>query len=339
MNLRVSPNRFVGRFALALVAAVLPACTLAVEAGEEVSEIQEATPTAKSVREARINEKFNANQSLLIAPSGNFQHFETGFTGARRDYQGAGNNSSIYWCDQLAQANIVMGLIRGKYLALGAQAGAYLYPTTDEHPTLYGTGRYNNFQGGRILWKNGQSQAFGLLNAVLGVYSSLGNEWGLLGYPTANQENVLGIWTKFKMDFGFLFWRSDTRPWAVLSSSTLLHKLGEQGAPRIDSARFVRNSAQRLCVNMSGVSFPPGRTLEFYINDPASSRLMGGTATVNSSGSFGFTQPSSFCLTDAQIAKVNGFATLEAFVPSTGARAIAAVATTAGGTFSGPPLN
>jgi uncharacterized protein with LGFP repeats len=95
---------------------------------------------------------------------------------------------SIYWTDQTG-AHEVHGAIRAKWLALGGTKGFLGYPITDETGTPDGLGRYNHFQGGSIYWTDstGANEVHG---AILGKWSSLGWETGLLGYPITDETGT-----------------------------------------------------------------------------------------------------------------------------------------------------
>ncbi len=89
---------------------------------------------------------------------GRFRHFEYG---------------SIYW-HPLTGANEVHGLIREKWARLGWEKSFLGYPKTDERSSPVAKGRYNQFQGGTILWFPPAKEAF----VVHGTIRDKGNSLG-----------------------------------------------------------------------------------------------------------------------------------------------------------------
>jgi hypothetical protein len=89
---------------------------------------------------------------------------------------------SIYWSPQ-TDAHEVHGLIFSKWAQLGWERSVLGYPTTDETDSAIAPGRYNLFQGGRILWQFDAQEAFALWGPIDGKYAQLGFEGGLLGFP------------------------------------------------------------------------------------------------------------------------------------------------------------
>jgi hypothetical protein len=237
-------------------------------------------------RETKINAKFSANQSLLISAIDNFTHIDTGSTGAHREYAGAGNNSAIYYSDNLDQAQIVLGLIRGQYLNIGAQTSVLGYPTTDELATRFGTGRYNFFEFGRILWKGGNPTAFEVHGAINAMYGKLGQEWGLLGYPLSNEYSSSSR-RKNDMEFGEMYYTSTFGAWPVLLGNNPQNQLRNAGAPRILSGSVSDGvTGNRGCVHATGASFTPGKSVTVAVASPSGIQFSGTRATVRSDGSF-----------------------------------------------------
>jgi hypothetical protein len=110
-----------------------------------------------------------------IAPDGigRFNHFQGG---------------SIYWTPATG-ANEVQGAIRDKWSSLGWETSFLGYPTSDEHPTPDGVGRFNHFQGGSIYWtpSTGAHEVHG---AIQDKWAALGWERSFLGYPTSDEAAV-----------------------------------------------------------------------------------------------------------------------------------------------------
>jgi len=73
---------------------------------------------------------------LPDARGGRFNHFQ---------------NGSIYWTRALG-AHEVRGVIRATWAGLGWEQSSLGYPTTDERALPDGSGRYSDFQHGRITW-------------------------------------------------------------------------------------------------------------------------------------------------------------------------------------------
>jgi hypothetical protein len=260
--------------------------------GEEemVGETAQAIVRPASERETKINAKFNANTATLVSPAGGFTHFSSGSTGARRDYTGAGNNSSIYYSDNLDQARMVLGYIRGRYLATGAQAGVLGYPTSDENSTGFNTGRYNFFQSGRILWKNGAFDAFETHGGIDAAYARLGMEWGNLGFPQSNEYTSSG---RQKNDFEFgKIYRVGSSTWPVLTGTNANSKLVVMNAARLTSGSISQTQlASTGCISASGAGFPPGKTVNVGAATPMNVAVRSSsTATVAANGTFSFSQ-------------------------------------------------
>jgi uncharacterized protein with LGFP repeats len=125
---------------------------------------------------------------------------------------------SIYWTPQ-AGAHEVHGAIHQKWSELGWETSFLGYPTTDETPDSYGTGRFNDFQGGSVYW-SAQSGAHEVHGAIRDEWKSLGAERSDLGYPTSDEtwsvdaaRNQDIRWNKF--EHGEIDWTeaSGAVPW------------------------------------------------------------------------------------------------------------------------------
>lgn len=280
-------------------------------AGTDVEGLDEEFGTTKladstTTRESSINTKFAANSSLLINSISGFTHFSNG---ARRDYAGASNNSSIWYSDDTNNSQIVLGKIRGAYLGVSAQAGVLGYPTSDEGNTLFNTGKYNFFQFGRMLWKTGNASAFETHGAIDGLYQKVAMEWGSLGFPTSNEFTSTGR-QKNDFEFGKIYWTSSLGAWPAMTTTAGSSNLTGQNWPRLISASI---SAQQTlgdgCISASGAGFPPNTTV-FVQTSSAGFGLDGGhSTTTNSSGSFTFQEVAS-CT--PQIRSNNGITTIVA---------------------------
>jgi hypothetical protein len=81
----------------------------------------------------------------------------------------------------------VHGVVREKYLALGAEASILGYPRTDETGTPDGVGRFNHFQSGSIYWTPG-TFAHEVHGLIRDRWASLGWERNpQLGYPITDE--------------------------------------------------------------------------------------------------------------------------------------------------------
>ncbi len=101
------------------------------------------------------------------------------------------DGASIYWSPGTG-AHAVIGAIRGRWAALGWEAGPLGYPTTDETATPDGAGRYNHFSradGASIYWSP-RSGAHAIVGAIRAHWADLGWEQGVLGYPTTDETGT-----------------------------------------------------------------------------------------------------------------------------------------------------
>lgn len=85
----------------------------------------------------------------------------------------------------------VHGAIYQKYLALGAEAGFLGFPDTDEQSTVFGTGRFNHFQGGSIYWTS-DTGAWEIHGAIRNKWWQLDGDRSYLGYPISDEEDWNG---------------------------------------------------------------------------------------------------------------------------------------------------
>jgi hypothetical protein len=95
-------------------------------------------------------------------------------------YQGG----AIYWSPATG-AHESTGAIRTRYAQLGYENGTMGYPTTNEVTGLKGSGVYQLYQGGAIVWSptTGAHESTGPIRAA---WQSAGFENGRLGYPTSD---------------------------------------------------------------------------------------------------------------------------------------------------------
>jgi len=124
---------------------------------------------------------------------------------------------SIYWSAQ-SGANEVHGGIGAKWAGFGSQAGFLGYPLTNELATSDGRGRYNVFQGGWVYWSP-TTGTYEVHGGVLGKWSSLGSETGVLGYPTSDENRTrdgVGRYNTFQS--GAVYWSPATGSKAVVGA-------------------------------------------------------------------------------------------------------------------------
>jgi uncharacterized protein with LGFP repeats len=86
-------------------------------------------------------------------------------------------------------AHEVEGAILNEWGATSWDMGFLGYPTSDETTTGSGTGRYNNFQNGVIVW-SAATGAHEVHGAILSEWANLNYDWGLLGYPTSDETTT-----------------------------------------------------------------------------------------------------------------------------------------------------
>ena len=112
----------------------------------------------------------------LVCPDG---------VGHYRHYQ----HGSIYW-SPLTGAHEVHGLIREKWAKLGWEKSFLGYPKTDESNSPVQNGKYNQFQGGTILWFPGSKEAFEVHGAIRNRWGQLNWESGILGFPLTDETKT-----------------------------------------------------------------------------------------------------------------------------------------------------
>lgn len=134
------------------------------------------------------------------------------------------NNQGIYWHPNSNGAHVVVGAIHARYRAIGGDASALGYPTTDEGGAP--TGRFNHFQRGSIYWTP-QYGAFDLFGAVLKRWEALGGANGL-GFPISAEADTPGKPGRFQnFQRGTIYWSAATNAWEVLGAiRTRYNQLG-----------------------------------------------------------------------------------------------------------------
>jgi uncharacterized protein with LGFP repeats len=102
--------------------------------------------------------------------------------GCSEDFQGG----TVFW-SSASGAHLVWPVLREKYVALGATRGILGYPVTNPVCGLTGGGCYQPFQGGALYWSPTTGTWF-VRGAIAGLWNVLGSEYGLLGYPTTDEN-------------------------------------------------------------------------------------------------------------------------------------------------------
>ncbi len=156
-------------------------------------------------------------------------------------YNHFANNASIYWTPATG-AQSVQGAIRGRWAALGWEAGPMGYPVTDETPTPDGVGRYNHFTGGggaSIYWTPATG-AQSVHGAIRARWAALGWEAGPMGFPTTDESpsaDGVGRYNHFTGGNGAsIYWSPATGAWSVHGAirdrwASLGYETGSLGYP------------------------------------------------------------------------------------------------------------
>ncbi|GAB7192227.1 hypothetical protein NUM3379_29360 [Kineococcus sp. NUM-3379] len=112
---------------------------------------------------------------------------------------------SIYWSPRTG-AQVVRGVIRDRWAALGWERSPLGYPTTGEI-SLPG-GAFNHFQGGSIYWSP-RTGARSVRGAIRDAWAAQGWENGRLGYPTSDEYDV-PVGRRSDFQGGSLTWNAAT---------------------------------------------------------------------------------------------------------------------------------
>lgn len=189
--------------------------------------------------------------------------------GHYRHYKGA----SIYWSPATG-AQLIYGLIREKWAALGWEKSPLGYPTCDESNAGSGRGRFNNFQNGTIIWQSGSQAAFAVYGMIYGKWGEQNWDRGFLGFPVTDETGTPdGIGRYNHFEGGSIYWTPNTgakliyglirAKWAELGWET-----GRLGYPRTDElATQGTNSRGRYNLFEGGeIHWTPegGATVTFY---------------------------------------------------------------------------
>ncbi len=299
-------------------------------AGDVKAAAQTFTPAQCSTR--IIN---RGNETATKALVGDLVSVTDLTTGARGDYT---KNASIYCNGANGDTKIVLGLIRAKYQGLGAQ-NFLGYPTSDELPNQFNTGRFNVFtSGGVVLWKNGAPEAFEVHGAIRGLFATMGSEFGEMGFALSDETSLSGSRKRNIFEFGRLYWtNSSLGAWPVLTTSggNPSDRLAQLSLPRVTTASMRADQTGGGCLSISGAGFTAGQTVEFRITNPDRVAEIAGSASVRSDGTFSFTDVAPLCSDRTVIKKVNGIVTVHVFERGTGKSAVGGFFTSAGTDFVG----
>ncbi|NUU20598.1 MAG: hypothetical protein HOV68_03640 [Streptomycetaceae bacterium] len=124
-------------------------------------------------------------------------------------------NGTVIWSPGTG-AHLVTGAILAKYGAQGWDQGSLAFPTTDELDTGRPGGRFNNFQGGTIIW-SAQTGAQQVQGAILQKYGEYGWDGGRLAFPTTSEVALRnGAYTHFQG--GSVYWSAPTGAHALFGA-------------------------------------------------------------------------------------------------------------------------
>lgn len=121
--------------------------------------------------------------------------------GLKQNFQ----NGTIYWHSRTG-AFEVHGMIRACWLALGGEASAFGYPTSDETTARDGVGKFNNFENASVFW-HPSTGAFEVHGLIRERWRAMGAEMSTIGYPTTNESTTpdgVGRYNHFQN--GSIYW-------------------------------------------------------------------------------------------------------------------------------------
>ncbi len=142
---------------------------------------------------------------------------------------------SIYW-HPLTGAFEVHGLIRHRWSELGWENHPVItYPITDETSCIDGTGRFNHFrnprtgENGSIYW-HPVTGPHEVSLAIWQLWSSLGFEGSVLGYPRTGEQDSIEPGGRFN-DFqhGSIYWHPNSGAYEVFEPETPITLPSDQG--------------------------------------------------------------------------------------------------------------
>lgn len=165
-------------------------------------------------------------------------------------------------------AHEVYGAIVNRYRSIGGLYGPLGFPTTGELSTPGGRGRFNNFAGsggGGLYWtpQTGANEVYG---AIHDVWSDMGWEQGVMGFPTTGElatPDRRGRFNSFDgAGGGGIYWTPQTGAHAVYGAiydrwSELRWETGRLGYPT--SGEFSIDGGRRTNFERGYIQFQPGR--------------------------------------------------------------------------------
>ena len=150
-----------------------------------------------SVNSDRSYLGYPTSGEISIGGGGVYQQFEKG---------------RIYWKESTG-AWTIFGGTGDKFIEIGAQQGYLGYPTSGEIAAANG-GVYQQFENGRIYWKEGVS-SWTIHGATGARFLTSGAERGYLGYPTGPETTLStgGVFQQFEN--GRIYYSEATGAWSV----------------------------------------------------------------------------------------------------------------------------
>lgn len=180
--------------------------------------------------------------------------------GAYQEYDGG----LIYWStnpSNTSEAFEVHGKIREKYASLGWERSFLLFPTTDQTPTLSSRGFQNEFEGGIIMHKSGNTEAFEVHGAIYQMYKQYGLDLGSLGFPISDETSISGSDCKFSnFENGTIYWTPSTGAHVITAPFVMITNITRTPV----HARFFNPAEQ----NINGPTLADG-----YRNIPSHSTI------------------------------------------------------------------
>jgi hypothetical protein len=120
------------------------------------------------------------------------EHGSSDGVGRYNHFRGRGGEGSVFYSPGTG-AHAVWGLVRQRWIALGAERGPLGYPVTDETRSTDGVGSYNHFRGrggdGSIFYSP-STGAHAVWGEIRRTWVRLGAERGAVGYPTSSEQRA-----------------------------------------------------------------------------------------------------------------------------------------------------
>lgn len=112
-------------------------------------------------------------------------------------------------------SHAVNGAIATKYVAMNGDWGVLGFPLTDELPTTRPGGRYNEFEGGTIVWSPGTGAQV-VMGAIRTKWGEYGGDWGPLGFPTSSESPTPRVFGRFNtFQVGAIYWSPSSGAHAI----------------------------------------------------------------------------------------------------------------------------